>query len=80
MEAEANGDAIRKLPVELVLPAHEHPFTGLKARAEEIAAHHRARSNEIIAHLGRDGSTAYQVAQKVTWAKGAFEHLTGWNR
>lgn len=71
---------VAELPADLVLPAHEQAFTSLKDRAEQIAAHHRARTSEIVAHLAREGSTAYQVAQKVSWAVGPFLRLTGWNR
>jgi glyoxylase-like metal-dependent hydrolase (beta-lactamase superfamily II) len=39
-------------PDALVLPSHNLPFLGLHARLESLAAHHRARCDEVIAACG----------------------------
>ncbi len=40
----------------LVLPSHNLPFFGLYARIDELAAHHRARCEELVAALDRPRS------------------------
>ena len=48
---------VRQLPPEtLVLPSHNLPFFGLHARIDELAAHHRARCEELVAALDRPRS------------------------
>jgi glyoxylase-like metal-dependent hydrolase (beta-lactamase superfamily II) len=43
-------------PETLVLPSHNVPFFGLHARIEAIAAHHRARCEEVITACARPQS------------------------
>ena len=42
----------------LVLPSHDRPFFGLHARIAALAAHHRARCDEILATSARPQSAA----------------------
>ncbi len=53
-------DRVGELPdIRQVLPAHGHPFTDLKGRAEDIKAHHYERLDrifEISRHFGRPAS------------------------
>jgi glyoxylase-like metal-dependent hydrolase (beta-lactamase superfamily II) len=43
-------EALRSLPSEtLVLPSHGRPFVGLQRRCEELAVHHRARLDAVLA-------------------------------
>jgi glyoxylase-like metal-dependent hydrolase (beta-lactamase superfamily II) len=54
-----------------VLPAHEHRFTGLGARIEEMLRHHRARLAEIEQAVVRDpGVSTWAVAEALTWSRG----------
>ncbi len=77
-------NALKGLDVELVLPGHQGPFTGLKARVEAIVRHHEARNSEILAAINAGASTGYEIAQKITWQTdigGArWQHLTRWDR
>jgi glyoxylase-like metal-dependent hydrolase (beta-lactamase superfamily II) len=59
--------AIENLDVDLVLPAHEHVFSGLKQRVQELLRHHEERKNAIIAALKEGPQTAYEVSLKVPW-------------
>jgi glyoxylase-like metal-dependent hydrolase (beta-lactamase superfamily II) len=59
---------IKKLDVTLTLPGHDEPFTGLRARIDEIIHHHGVRNREILEAIGRTHKTAYQIAQEISWA------------
>ena len=54
-------EALRALPEEtLVLPSHGRPFTGLRRRCEELAGHHQARLEAVLAACARP-RTAFEV-------------------
>ena len=59
--------AIRDLDVDLVLPAHEHVFSGLAPRIDEILQHHRDRKESILSVLKEGPKTAYEVSLKISW-------------
>jgi glyoxylase-like metal-dependent hydrolase (beta-lactamase superfamily II) len=59
--------AIENLDVDLVLPAHEHVFSGLKPRIQELLQHHEERKKAIIAALSEGPQTAYEVSLKIPW-------------
>ena len=63
--------SLRDLDVELVLPAHEHPFANLRERIDQILLHHEERKAEILATL-RSGEpkTAYAISSEITWVEG----------
>ena len=42
----------------LVLPSHNLPFHGVHQRIDELAAHHRARCDEVVAACARPMSAA----------------------
>ncbi|MFC1961998.1 MBL fold metallo-hydrolase [Chloroflexota bacterium] len=58
---------IRELDVTMVLPGHEEPFHGLPSRINKILGHHHQRNEEILTTLGRKISSAYRIAQGITW-------------
>ena len=58
---------VKRLEVNLVLPAHEQTFTNLQARVDEIIQHHRQRNSEILAAIKTEPKTAYQISTEVTW-------------
>jgi glyoxylase-like metal-dependent hydrolase (beta-lactamase superfamily II) len=53
-----------------VLPAHEYRFRGLQARAEQLADHHRQRSEEIrVLVEGSPSIDVYTIASRIHWAR-----------
>lgn len=58
---------LHKLSVNLVLPAHEHIFTDLAKRINEIIEHHEHRKGEIHAVIQREPQTAYFISSQITW-------------
>ena len=77
-------DRVNQLDVNLVLPAHEHIFTNLQTRVEEIIQHHEQRNSEILATIKTGPKTAYQISTRITWIpeRGGvgFHDLTQWDR
>jgi glyoxylase-like metal-dependent hydrolase (beta-lactamase superfamily II) len=71
---------LANLPVDLVLPAHEHVFTGLSQRIREIEAHHRERLDQMVAALNDEPKTAYAVAASVRWNVGEFSSFNALTR
>lgn len=54
-----------------VLPAHEWRFRGLPARVAELQRHHRERLGDVLVALEKaESSTAWELAQALTWAHG----------
>lgn len=68
-------NSVAKLPVEIVLPAHEDIITDLPKRVTEIKQHHKERNLEIIQTLLPGAKNAYQVSSMLTWATGG----TAWS-
>ena len=68
------------LEVEEVLPAHEHSFPDLQGRLREIIEHHDTRLDEMLAIVGDDGATAYDVASGIIWTTGTFQSFSHWTR
>ncbi|MFB4267749.1 MBL fold metallo-hydrolase [Nonomuraea sp. GTA35] len=63
-------DAVRKLEVEEVLPAHEYRFLELAERVDTVMAHHDARLAEIEQVVGAAGGAAcWDVATRLTWSR-----------
>jgi glyoxylase-like metal-dependent hydrolase (beta-lactamase superfamily II) len=67
-------NAIKQLEVEIVLPGHDEPFTGLVPRIEQIIRHHEERNREILAAINSEPKTAYQISGYVTWGTNATWH------
>ncbi len=59
--------AIEALDVDLVLPAHEHVFSGLAPRIGQILRHHEERKAAILDALGAGPQTAYEVSLRIPW-------------
>lgn len=65
----------RDLEVQLALPGHGPPFSGLKARVEGILLHHKRRCEEVLRVLD-EPKTAYEVASLIHWdVKGDWAEL-----
>ena len=58
---------VKQLDVNLVLPAHEHQFTDLPTRVDEIIHHHELRNLEVLEAISNEPKTAYQISQRITW-------------
>jgi len=58
---------IQNLPVSTVLPAHEHIFTDLRGRIDEITEHHATRKAEVLKILEKTTSNAYDISGQLTW-------------
>ena len=75
---------VKQLDVNLVLPAHEHLFTDLATRVEEIIWHHEQRNSEILEAMKIEPKTAYQISQKITWMPTLggvrFQNLPPWHK
>jgi glyoxylase-like metal-dependent hydrolase (beta-lactamase superfamily II) len=64
-------DSLRRLetlPVEHVLPAHEHRFDDLAGRLAELRAHHEHRFAEILGLVDGGKHTAWGIAAGMTWS------------
>lgn len=76
----ASLERLMPLEVEEVLPAHEHSFPDLQGRLREIVDHHDTRLDEMLAIVGDDGATAYDVASGIIWTTGTFDSFSHWTR
>ncbi|MCI0778297.1 MAG: MBL fold metallo-hydrolase [Chloroflexi bacterium] len=76
----ASLERLMPLEVEEVLPAHEYSFPDLQGRLREIADHHDTRLDEMLAIVGDDGATAYDVASAIIWTTGTFDSFSHWTR
>ncbi len=73
---------VRDLAVDMVLPAHGPPFTGLTARVDELLAHHASRLRAAHAVLAGGARTAFEVAHELSWTRRGrhYNELDGFNR
>jgi len=61
---------IGRLEPEEVLPAHEYRFRGLRARTDQLIAHHEDRCREIEATLAAlPGSSCWDLTIGLTWSR-----------
>ena len=58
---------VRRMPDMTLLPAHGPVAPSVHARVDELLNHHDSRLTAMLAALADGPSTAYQVAQAVTW-------------
>lgn len=62
-----------------VLPGHEFPYRGLKARRSQIVRHHLRRTREVAALLPELGDAPiWEYARRMTWT-GGWELLRGFS-
>jgi glyoxylase-like metal-dependent hydrolase (beta-lactamase superfamily II) len=71
---------VRRLEVEMVLPAHEKPFAHLSQRVDELLEHHGRRLRQVLAALGHHPLSARDIASRVEWTVGLWEQMEGMNR
>lgn len=65
---------MRQLDAELILPGHDQPFTGLRSRIDEILQHHEQRNRDILAAMGGQARTTYQIAREIIWGVNSRWH------
>ncbi|MBW1803396.1 MAG: MBL fold metallo-hydrolase [Deltaproteobacteria bacterium] len=58
---------LRHLPVDRVLPGHEHIFNDLNKRIGEITEHHEKREAEIGRAIEKKPLNAYEISSMITW-------------
>ena len=63
----ASLEKVHDFSAAIVLPGHRSRFTDLKGRIEALKEHHRQRADEVLAVLGPETMTAYQVAARMSW-------------
>lgn len=56
-------------PERRMLPAHGAASASATLRARELLDHHARRLDEIRGHLDDNGTTAYEVAQRMRWTR-----------
>lgn len=75
---------VEQLDVDLVLPAHEHVFAGLRQRVSELYRHHEDRREAIVNVLKEGAKTAYEVSLRIPWIVNgvamSFEELSALDR
>jgi glyoxylase-like metal-dependent hydrolase (beta-lactamase superfamily II) len=72
-------DKVAREDVELVLPAHEHRFVGLRGRVDALKAHHHQRFEEAIASIRDGDNTAYGIAARMSWSR-SWDRIDGFMR
>lgn len=60
---------VRALPDARLLPAHGPAHGTVHARVDELLFHHDQRLAEVLQAVERGGTTAYAVAQLLTWTR-----------
>ncbi len=63
----ASLDRVAAYDIRLVLPGHRNPIPDHRRRIEELKAHHRVRTREVVGILRRGAQTAYRVAAQMQW-------------
>lgn len=71
---------LRGLPVDLVLPAHEHAFHDLDGRISELFRHHEMRCEEVKDALKEREKTVFQVSADVSWDSRPWPEMRFWTR
>ena len=69
---------LKPLDVDIILPAHENPFTGLTTRIDELTQHYEKRKADILTTITTSPKTAYQICEGITWQKDVGG--TSWHR
>lgn len=68
-------EKVRGYDVDLVLPAHGKPFTGMGERVDFLIEHHRKRLEEIYELVADGHDDIVQISQHATWRYPRLEEL-----
>jgi glyoxylase-like metal-dependent hydrolase (beta-lactamase superfamily II) len=72
-------DKVAEYDTEEVLPAHEHRFVGLRARVEELKAHHEERFVEVTDAITAGADTAWEITSHMKWSR-PWDRIVGFMR
>jgi glyoxylase-like metal-dependent hydrolase (beta-lactamase superfamily II) len=72
-------DKVGAYETDEVLPAHEHRFVGLKARVEELKAHHEERFVEVTDAIQKGYVTAWDITARMKWSR-PWDRINGFMR
>ena len=70
-------NVLEKYEVDLVLPAHQQPFTDLHGRLRELREHHNQRLSETYNNLEEVGRSAFQIMIELNWTGIGGEIIKG---
>jgi len=60
-------EEIRQLDIDIALPGHGSPFSGIKASITALIRHHRQRNAHVLKELGGAEKTGYQITTGIKW-------------
>lgn len=73
-------DRLKGLPVDAVLPAHEHIFHDLDGRIQELKLHHASRCDEIKGSIRNREKTVFQISEEVSWDTKPWSQMDFWSK
>jgi glyoxylase-like metal-dependent hydrolase (beta-lactamase superfamily II) len=73
-------DRIRRLPVEVILPGHEHIFYNLVDRISELEKHHKFRCEEIKSALIDEEKTVFEISALISWDSRPWPEMLFWTK
>jgi glyoxylase-like metal-dependent hydrolase (beta-lactamase superfamily II) len=73
-------EKVKNLPVESILPGHEHIFHNLKDRINNLKKHHNKRLNEIKETLMDGPKTVYQIGKIISWDSKPWPQMNFWTK
>ena len=73
-------ERVRDLPVELVLPGHEHSFEDLSGRISELKIHHERRCSEIKEALSAGERTVFEISARISWDSNPWPEMRFWTK
>lgn len=76
----ASLEKLHHVEAQMVLPAHEMPFTGLTRRVDELRHHHHRRLNEMHELLKDGPKTAFELARRVRWDRDPWQQPLPFSR
>lgn len=68
-------DKVRDLDVDLILPGHGDPFTGVAERVDYLKAHHKARLEELYTLVAEGHTSIIDIARSASWK---HDNWDGW--
>lgn len=63
----ASLDAVRDLDVDLILPGHGRPFSGIVERVDFLKGFHRSRLDELLGLVGQGHASLIDIARHASW-------------
>lgn len=72
----ASLDKVRDLDVDLILPGHGRPFTGIAERVDFLKAFHRDRLEELYDLVGKGHASLIDIARSASWKHSNWDDWT----